>query len=63
MRKPGEPPVKGLKIVGALLGATALGSAGWQHWKKPGLGLGVAAGLALGWIAAWWAARELFGGE
>ena len=63
MRKPGEPPVKGLKIVGALLGATALGSTGWQHWKKPGMAFGIFVGLALGWVAGWWAVRELFGEE
>ena len=61
MRRPGEPPVRALKIVGALFGATALGSTGWQHWKKPGLGLGILAGLAVGWIVAWWITRELFG--
>ncbi len=61
MRRPGEPPVRGLKVVGALLGATALGSTGWQHFRKPGLGIGILVGIALGWIAAWWATQELFG--
>lgn len=63
MRAPGQPPVRALKVVGALLGATALGSTGWQHWKKPGLGAGIAVGLALGWFVAWWVARELFGDD
>ncbi len=63
MRRPGEPPVRALKAVGALLGATALGSTGWQHYHKPGMFAGIALGLALGWIAAWWAIRAIFGGD
>jgi hypothetical protein len=55
------PPVKGLKLVGALLGALALGSTGYQHWGSYGATVGVVAGLCLGWIVMWWVTRELFG--
>jgi len=55
-----DPPVRGLKIAGALLGATALAASGWQHWRKPGLVAGMTFGAGLGWIVAWLAVRRLF---
>ncbi len=55
-----RPPVKMLKLVGALLGATALGADFYQRWGGTGATFGVLFGGCLGWIIAWWVARELF---
>ena len=55
-----RPPVRALKVVIALLGATALGAAGRGHFGRPGLVAGIVLGVGAGWVAGWWVARELF---
>lgn len=56
-----RPPVRALKFITGLLGATAMGSTGREHWGRSGLAGGILLGFFVGWLVAWWVARELFG--
>lgn len=56
-----RPPTKMLKLVGAMLGATALGADFYQRWGGTPALFGILFGACLGWIVMWWVARELFG--
>jgi hypothetical protein len=55
-----RPPVRALKITGAMLGATPFAIEFYQRWRGFGAAIGLVIGGCLGWIVAWWAARRLF---
>lgn len=55
-----RPPVRVLKFAGALLGASAVGAQGYERWGGYGAVFGILIGFCLGWLAAWWVAREIF---